>query len=75
MGDERKTVQNLEVFDVMPEENILLIRGAVPGGKNGFVLVQNAVKKTVYKRKRHEVVEEKSKNPMKASKAGAAAKK
>jgi large subunit ribosomal protein L3 len=75
MGDERKTVQNLEVFDVLPEESILLVRGAVPGAMNGFVLVQNAVKKTLYKRKRHEVVEEKSKNPMKASKAGAATKK
>jgi large subunit ribosomal protein L3 len=75
MGDERKTLQNLELFDILPDENILLVRGNVPGGKNGFVLVQKAVKKVVYKRKRHDVVEEKSKNPMKASKAGAAAKK
>jgi large subunit ribosomal protein L3 len=75
MGDERKTVQNLEVFEILPEENIVLVRGSIPGGKNGYVLVQNAVKKVVYKRKRTEVVEEKSKNPMKASKAGAASKK
>jgi large subunit ribosomal protein L3 len=70
MGDERKTLQNLELYDVLPEENILLIRGNVPGGKNGYVLVQNAVKKTSYKRRLRDVVEEKSKNPMKASKAG-----
>lgn len=75
MGDERKTVQNLEVVEVLPEENIVLVRGAIPGAQNGFVLLQNAVKKAVYKRKRHEVVEEKSKNPMKASKAGVGSKK
>lgn len=75
LGDERKTVQNLELVEIIPEDNVLLIRGAVPGGKNGYVLVQNAVKKTLYKRKRTEAVEEKSKNPMKASKAGASSKK
>lgn len=75
MGDERKTIQNLEVVEVLGEENVLLVRGAVPGGKNGYLLVQNAVKKTLYKRKRHEPLEEKSKNPMKASKAAAGSKK
>lgn len=75
MGDERKTIQNLEVVEVIADENILLVRGNVPGGKNGYLVVQNAVKKELYKRKRHDVVEEKSKNPMKASKAGAGSKK
>jgi large subunit ribosomal protein L3 len=75
LGDVRKTLQNLEVFDILADENVLLIRGNVPGGKNGYMLVQKAVKKVLYKRKRRDVVEEKSKNPMKASKAGAAAKK
>jgi large subunit ribosomal protein L3 len=75
MGDERVTLQNLEVFEVLGDDNVLLVRGNVPGGKNGYVLVQRAVKKTVYKAKRRDVVEEKSKNPMKASKAGAASKK
>jgi len=70
LGDVRKTVQNLELFDILAEENVVLVRGSVPGGKTGYVLVQNAVKKVAYKKKRHEVVEEKSKNPMKASKAG-----
>jgi large subunit ribosomal protein L3 len=71
MGDERKTIQNLELYDILPEENVVLVRGNVPGGANGYVLVQSAVKKALYKRKRYDVVEEKSKNPMKASKAGA----
>jgi large subunit ribosomal protein L3 len=74
MGDERKTIQNLELFDVLPEENIVLVRGNVPGSASGYVLIQKAVKKAVYKRKRYDVVEEKSKNPMKASKAGAGSK-
>jgi large subunit ribosomal protein L3 len=73
MGDDRKTIQNLELVEILPEENVILVRGAVPGAKNGYLLVQASVKKAVYKRKRHEVVEEKSKNPMKASKAGAGA--
>jgi large subunit ribosomal protein L3 len=70
MGDERTTLQNLEVVDVLADDNIVLVRGNVPGGKNGYVLLQKAVKKVLYKRKRSDVVEEKSKNPMKASKAG-----
>jgi large subunit ribosomal protein L3 len=74
LGDDRVTLQNLEVFDVLPDENVLLVRGNVPGGKNGYVLVQKAVKTSVYKARRRDVVEEKSKNPMKASKAGAAKK-
>lgn len=75
MGDDRITLQNLELLDILADENIILVRGNVPGGKNGYVLVQAAVKKTQYKRKLRDVVEEKSKNPMKASKAGAGAKK
>lgn len=45
MGSERKTVQNLVVWAVRPEMNVILVKGAVPGGKNGFVLVKKAVKK------------------------------
>ncbi|MSP16312.1 MAG: 50S ribosomal protein L3 [Myxococcales bacterium] len=71
MGDERKTIQNLHVVEVLGAENVILVRGAIPGGKNGYVVIQNAVKKTLYKRRRFEAIEEKSKNPMKASKAGA----
>ncbi len=44
MGNKRVTVQNLQVVDVDPERNIILIRGAVPGAKNGALMVRNAVK-------------------------------
>lgn len=45
MGNERKTVQNLMVWSVRPDRNVILVRGAVPGGKNGFVLIRQSVKK------------------------------
>jgi len=45
MGNERKTVQNLLVWAVRPEMNVILVRGAVPGSKNGFVMIKQAIKK------------------------------
>lgn len=39
MGTDRKTVKSLTVVDVRPEENILLVKGAVPGAKNGLVSI------------------------------------
>lgn len=44
MGNRRSTILNLEVVDVVPERNLLLVRGGVPGAKNGIVLVRKAVK-------------------------------
>jgi large subunit ribosomal protein L3 len=44
MGDERVTVQNLEVVRVDKERNLLLVKGAVPGAAGGFVTVKLAVK-------------------------------
>lgn len=44
MGNVRATVLNLEVVDVMPDRNLLLVRGGVPGSKNGVVVVRKAVK-------------------------------
>ena len=44
MGDERVTVQNLEVVRVDVARNLLLIRGAVPGAPGGDVIVRPAVK-------------------------------
>ena len=44
MGNARITVLNLEVVDVDPERNILLIKGAVPGPNGGLVMVRCAVK-------------------------------
>lgn len=43
-GNERVSVQNLEVVDVRAEQNLLLVKGAVPGPKRAIVLVRRAVK-------------------------------
>jgi len=47
MGDERVTVQNLEVVQVREAEQVLLIKGAVPGCNGGIVIVRPAIKHTV----------------------------
>ncbi len=39
MGNTQKTVRNLAVFDIKPEENLLLIRGLIPGAKGGLVKI------------------------------------
>lgn len=39
MGDARTTVKNLTIVDVRPDENILIIKGAIPGSKNGLLLI------------------------------------
>ena len=45
MGAVRVTTQNLEVVSTDDEDNLILIHGAIPGPKNGWVLVSDAVKK------------------------------
>ena len=42
MGDERVTVKTLELVSVDPEQNLMLIKGAVPGGKNALVQIRMA---------------------------------
>ena len=44
MGGVQKTVQNLEFVKYDQENNVILIKGNVPGAKNSFVIVTNAVK-------------------------------
>lgn len=44
MGNRRATVKGLMVVDVRPEENIILVRGAVPGGRNGVVFIKKSGK-------------------------------
>jgi large subunit ribosomal protein L3 len=41
-GDERVTVKKLKVVRVDPERNLILVKGAVPGARNGLLLVQKA---------------------------------
>ena len=40
MGNERVTVQNLQVIKVIPEHNLLMIKGSIPGSKGSIVLIE-----------------------------------
>ena len=44
MGHVTRTVQNLEVVAVDVENNVLLIKGSIPGPKKGLVVVKSAIK-------------------------------
>ncbi|MEW5007938.1 MAG: 50S ribosomal protein L3 [Cycloclasticus sp.] len=44
MGNERVTTQNLEVIKVDLEKSVLLIKGAIPGAKNGDIVITPAIK-------------------------------
>jgi len=44
MGGERVTVQNLMIEKIDLEKNVMLIRGNVPGAKNSYLIITNAVK-------------------------------
>ena len=43
-GNEKVSVQNLEVVGIRPEENLLLVKGAIPGAKRGILIIRRAVK-------------------------------
>ena len=45
LGDERVTIQNLDVVKVDAENNLIAIKGAVPGIRGGIVLIKDTVKK------------------------------
>jgi large subunit ribosomal protein L3 len=46
MGQARRTVQNLEVVQVRPEENLLLVKGAIPGANGDYVVIREAKKRS-----------------------------
>ncbi|MBN2723866.1 MAG: 50S ribosomal protein L3 [Deltaproteobacteria bacterium] len=48
MGSRRVTVQNLKIVKIIPEDNIVLLSGGVPGAMNSLVVLRYAVKKRVY---------------------------
>ena len=45
MGDKFRTIQNLEIIKSDPENNLIFIKGSVPGSKNSLVLIQKNSKK------------------------------
>jgi large subunit ribosomal protein L3 len=46
MGGDQRTVLNLVVARVLPEQNLVLLRGAVPGAIGGLVVIRKSVKQT-----------------------------
>lgn len=52
MGDHGVTTQNLEVVQVDPDKNLLVVRGAVPGADGGLVVVKKSVKAAAGKAKK-----------------------
>ncbi len=49
MGDKQRTVQNLTVVKVIPEKNLILIKGSVPGSRGSLLTVRTAVKNKTLK--------------------------
>jgi large subunit ribosomal protein L3 len=45
MGNVQRTVQNLRIVDVRPEDGVILVKGAIPGPSGGTVVVRSAVKR------------------------------
>jgi large subunit ribosomal protein L3 len=42
-GLDKKTVRNLEIVDIRPDENLLMIKGALPGSRSGMVTVKKGI--------------------------------
>lgn len=71
MGQERVTVRNLRVVGIDLDENLLMVEGAVPGPKDGYVIISKAKKPP---RERRGFAGESTIDPLKASKRKAAKK-
>jgi large subunit ribosomal protein L3 len=54
MGDETVTIQNLRVVDVRESQNLIMIKGPVPGSKNGLLIIHHAIKKEAPPLRHHE---------------------
>ena len=45
MGDKIRTIQNIEIIKSDPENDLLFVKGSIPGSKNSEVLVKKSIKK------------------------------
>lgn len=72
MGDVRVTVRNLRVLGIDADDNLLMVEGAVPGPRNGYVVITRAVKPP---RERRGFAGAQTIDPLKAAKRAAGAKK
>ena len=44
-GNQKVTTQNIKVLDVREDQNLIFLRGGIPGSRNGWVLIRSATKK------------------------------
>jgi large subunit ribosomal protein L3 len=72
MGDVKVTVRNLRILGIDKDENLLVVEGAVPGARNGYVMISKAKKPP---RERRGFAGSANVNPLKASKRQAGGKK
>jgi len=70
MGDKLRTIQNIEIVKSDPENNLLYLKGSIPGSKNAEVLVKKSVKniKKLTILEKIEVAEKAKKTPDKKKK-------
>ena len=71
MGQDSRTTQNLEVIQVRPEDNLLLIKGSIPGAEGDYVVIRESKKRPKGWKPPVAVMSKKTKD--KADKAAAAA--
>ncbi|MEA3428906.1 MAG: 50S ribosomal protein L3, partial [Thermodesulfobacteriota bacterium] len=45
-GNEQKTTKNLEIIEIRPEQNLVFVKGAVPGFKSGLVLIKKLIRQS-----------------------------
>ena len=74
MGARRVTTQSLRVMQVDPENNLILVKGAVPGHKNSILLINKSKKKVFKSLDEQKAAAPVKRNPMKQSKSKAAGK-
>ena len=70
MGNDRVTIHSVLLVDLVPEDNLIFVRGAVPGANGGFILLRKSVKgqRGGLDKPKEQV---RSLNPLKASKRAA----
>lgn len=66
MGAAKQTVINLEIVDVDEKNNMLLVKGAIPGPRNGFVIVKKVGKVKNFVPYKHEPLPEENQEPVEA---------
>jgi large subunit ribosomal protein L3 len=45
LGNRKMTVQNIKVVDIKEEQNLILLKGGIPGSPSGWVLIRSATKR------------------------------